>query len=155
MQSILGKFRKTGIVIVALLLIMLGIIVFANANRTYSASDVLGDYADLNAENPYVDIESFDLETEGIFTSIEIPDETQRELIESFKNAKFKRVTDGSSDYDYLIHISLNTRYAMYVVSDKKLLRISDTNEYYTIENDSDFFKILKNATEKNSKSEL
>ncbi|MGE7921151.1 hypothetical protein ACQKM9_19750 [Viridibacillus sp. NPDC093762] len=139
-----------GIIIVALLLIMVGIIIFAN--RTYSASDVLGDYADLNAENPFVSIESIDLETEDIFSSIEIPEETQQELIEAFKNAKFKRVTDGSSDYDYRINITLNTGYAMYAVSDKKSLSIIDTHEYYTIENDSDFFKILKNATEKNSK---
>ncbi|MFE6169324.1 hypothetical protein ACFVP8_15855 [Viridibacillus arvi] len=76
-----------GIIIVALLLIMVGIIIFAN--RTYSASDVLGDYADLNAENPFVSIESIDLETEDIFSSIEIPEKTQQELIEAFKNAKF------------------------------------------------------------------
>ncbi|QUG41657.1 hypothetical protein KD050_20740 [Psychrobacillus sp. INOP01] len=117
------------------------------ANRTYSASDVLGDYADLNAENPFVSMASIDFETEDIFTSIDIPEETQRELIDAFKNAKFERVTDISSDYDYRIKITFNTGYAMYVDSDKKLLVIVDTNESYTIENDSDFFKILKNFT--------
>jgi len=60
-----------GIVIVALLPIMVGIIYFVN--RTYSASDVLGDYADLNAENSSVSIHSIDVETGDIFTSIEIP----------------------------------------------------------------------------------
>ncbi|MEI4771874.1 hypothetical protein WAX74_19925 [Psychrobacillus sp. FJAT-51614] len=141
----------------ALLLIMVGIIFFAN--RTYSASDVLGDYADLNAENPFVSIESIDVETEDIFTSIEIQEETQQELIDAFKNAKFKRVTDISSDYDYRINITFNTGYAMYIDSDKKLLCIIDTHdethEYYTVENDSDFFKILKNSTKKISKPVL
>ena len=36
----------------------------------------------------------------------------------------------------------------MWVESDKKLLMFIDTYEYYTIENDSDFFEILENATE-------
>ncbi|QFG01226.1 hypothetical protein PB01_16770 [Psychrobacillus glaciei] len=138
---------------------MVGIIIFANTNRNYSASDVLGDYADLNAKNPFVSMKSIDIETGDIFTTIEIPEETQQELIDAFKNAKFKRVTDISSDYDYRINITFNTGYAMYVDSDKKLLCIIDThgdkNEYYTIENDSDFFKILKNSTKKNSKPEL
>lgn len=33
--------------IVVLLLVMVWVTVFANVNRTYSASEVLGDYADL------------------------------------------------------------------------------------------------------------
>ena len=90
-----------------------------------------------------------------MFTSIDIPEETQQKLINAFKNAKFERVTDISSDYDYRIKITFNTGYAMYVDSDKKLLVIVDTNESYTIENSNDFFKILKNFTQKNSKPEL
>lgn len=153
MELISRNIKKIGVVIGALFLIMVGVIIFANANRTYSASDVLGG-ADLNAENPYVEIYSYDLETEGIFTSLEIPEETQQELIKAFKNAKFKIVKDGSTDYDYVINITLNTRYTLFAVSDKKLLRSNFTNEYYTIENESDFFKILKNFTKNNSKPE-
>lgn len=36
----------------------------------------------------------------------------------------------------------------MWVDSDRKLLSVIDMHEYYTIENDSDFIEILKNATE-------
>lgn len=147
MELILRNIKKIGIIVV-LLLVMVWVIVFTNANRTYSASDVLGDYADLNAEKSFVDIESWDLETEDIFTPIKISEETQQELIESFKNAKFKRVTDVSMDTDYRVNITLNTGYAMWVDSDKKLLKLIDAYEYYTIENDSDFFGILKNTTE-------
>lgn len=147
MELILRNIKKIGIIVV-LLLVMVWVIVFTNANRTYSASDVLGDYADLNAEKPFVDIESWDLETEDIFTPIKISEETQQELIKSFKNAKFKRVTDVSMDTDYRVNITLNTGYAMWVDSDKKLLKLIDAYEYYTIENDSDFFGILKNITE-------
>ncbi|MCK1999717.1 hypothetical protein MPH47_21245 [Psychrobacillus psychrodurans] len=147
MELILRNIKKIGIIVV-LLLVMVLVIVFTNANRTYSASDVLGDYADLNAEKPFVDIESWDLETEDIITPIKIPEETQQELIKSFKNAKFKRVTDVSMDTDYRVNITLNTGYAMWVDSDKKLLKLIDAYEYYTIENDSDFFETLKNTTE-------
>lgn len=145
METILRNLKNRGIIIVALLLIMVGIIIFAN--RTYSATDVLGDYADFSVKNPSISIESINLEREDIFTSIDLPEETQQELLKAFKNAKYKKVTDGSSDYDYRINITLNTGYAMYVDLDKKSLNIIDTQEYYTIENDSDFFKILKNAT--------
>lgn len=151
MEIMLRNFKKIRIVIVAILLIMLGFIIYENTYRTYSASDVLGDHAKLNAENPFVDIESIDHETENIFTSIEIPEETQQELIEAFKNAKFKKATDVSIDYNYRINITLNTGYAMFVDSDKKSLIILDTDEKYTMESDSDFFHILK-TTVKNSK---
>jgi hypothetical protein len=147
METILRNLKNRGIIIVVLLLIMVGIIIFTN--RTYSATDVLGDYADFSVKNPSISIESINLETEDIFTSIEIPEETQQELIKAFKNAKFKKISDlGSLDDDYRINITLNTGYVMYLDSDKKLLYINDTEEAYEIENDSDFFKILKNATE-------
>ena len=51
-------------------------------------------------------------------------------------------------DTDYRVNITLNTGFAMWVDSDKKLLKLNDAYEYYTIENDSDFFEIFKNATE-------
>lgn len=75
---------------------------------------------------------------------------TQQELIAVFKNAKFKRVADGSIaiDYDYRVNITLKAVYAIWVDSDEKLLSVMDIHEYYTIENDSEFLKILKNATE-------
>lgn len=62
MKTIWRKFKYRGFIIVALLL---GIIIIF-ANRTYSASDVLGNYGDLNAENPFVSIESIDVQTEVV-----------------------------------------------------------------------------------------
>ncbi|MFJ7738831.1 hypothetical protein ACIQ2D_21220 [Lysinibacillus sp. NPDC097287] len=152
MEMIGRNFKKTGIIIVALLLSMVGIIFFTN--RTYSASDVLGDYADLNAENPFVSIDSLYVENEDKFTSIDMPEETQQALIEAFKNAKFKRVTDTFGDFDYRINITFNTGYPMYVETDTQsliLIKHDGQYEHYSIVNDTDFFKILKNATEKNS----
>lgn len=127
---------------------MVGILFFVN--RTYSASDVLGDYADLNAENPSVSIDSIDTETGEIFTSIEIPEETQQKLIGAFKNATFKKVRVSLGDYDYRINITFNTGYPMYVASDEKLLTIIKHDgqlEYYTLLNASEFFSILEKAT--------
>ncbi|WP_419962328.1 hypothetical protein [Psychrobacillus sp. BM2] len=60
MWSKYRKITKIVFIIVALLLVLVDVIIFTNANRTYSASDVLGDHADLNAENPFVNIESID-----------------------------------------------------------------------------------------------
>jgi len=140
-------FMKKGriILIICLLLVVLtfGILVF---NNKKTATDVL-ENANFNEENPSVSIESIDADTKDIFTLLEIPEEKQKELIEAFKNAKFKEVKVGSSDYDYRIQITLNTGYGLYVISDKKLLKIIDTNEYYTIENDNNFFSILNEVT--------
>ena len=149
MGIIIRNFKKIRIVIVVILLIVFGFLFYANMNRTYSASDVLGDYADLNTRNPYVDIQSIDYETEEIFTRIKIPDETQQKLIEAFKNTRFTKVEDFLMDYDYRINITLNTGYAMFVDSNKNSLVILDTHEIYTLDSASDFFLILKNATKK------
>lgn len=91
------------------------------------------------------------LDTEDIFTDIEIPEETQHDLIKAFENARFEKGTIDVGDYDYRIIISLNTGYPMYLISDKKSLTIIKHDwqfEHYSIVNDNDFFSILQKATE-------
>jgi len=90
------------------------------------------------------------LDTEDIFTDIEIPEETQHDLIKAFENARFEKGTIDVGDYDYQIIISLNTGYPMYLISDKKSLTIIKHDgqfEHYSIVNDNDFFSILEKAT--------
>ena len=139
------KSRIITVVILPLLVIIIGVgFAIAMKDGDYSASDVL-ENANFNAENPSVSIQSIDYEKEGFYTEIKIPEETQRELIKAFKDAKFKEVTDlPSLDYDYHMKITLNTGYAMFLDSSKKSLYIQDTKKAYEIENDSDFFSILK-----------
>lgn len=138
---------KKIIIILPLLIIVIAIVFFiAKKDQSYSATDVL-ENADFNVENPTIAIHTVDTDKEDIYTQIEIPEETQKRLIQAFQKAKFDKTTLNPVDYDYRITISLNTGYTMYLVSDKKSLTVTSTDENYAIVNDSDFFNILEKAT--------
>ncbi|WDV08800.1 MULTISPECIES: hypothetical protein [Lysinibacillus] len=115
-------------------------------NTEYSAKDILAN-ADFNVEKQTITVHTIDTDKKDIFTRIEIPEETQKKLIQAFQNAKFAKTTIDPIEYDYRITISLNTGYTMYLISDKKSLHIVNNRENYAIVNDSDFFSILVNAT--------
>lgn len=138
---------KKIIIILPLLIIVIAIVFFiAKKDQSYSATDVL-ENADFNVENPTITIHTVDTDKKDIYTQIEIPEETQKGLIQAFQKAKFDKTTLNPVDYDYRITISLNTGYTMYLVSDKKSLTVTSTDENYAIVNDSDFFSILEKAT--------
>ncbi|WP_431810998.1 hypothetical protein [Lysinibacillus sp. FW12] len=115
-------------------------------NTEYSAKDILAN-ADFNVEKQTITVHTIDTDKKDIFTRIEIPEETQKKLIQAFQNAKFAKSTIDPTEYDYRITISLNTGYTMYLISDKKSLHIVNNRENYAIVNDSDFFSILVNTT--------
>jgi len=138
---------KKIIIILPLLIIVIAIgFLIAKKDQSYSATDVL-ENADFNVENPTITIHTVNTEKEDIYTQIEIPEETQKRLIQAFQKAQFDKTTLNPVDYDYRITISLNTGYTMYLVSDKKSLTVTITDENYAIVNDSDFFSILEKAT--------
>ncbi|WP_107951567.1 hypothetical protein [Lysinibacillus parviboronicapiens] len=138
---------KKIIIILSLLIIVVAIgFLIAKKDQSYSATDVL-ENADFNVKNPTITIHTVDTDKEDIYTKIEIPEETQKKLIQAFQNAKFDKTTINPVDYDYRITISLNTGYTMYLVSDKKSLNLLSNHENYAIVNDNDFFSILEKAT--------
>jgi uncharacterized protein YxeA len=138
---------KKIIIILTLLIIVISIgFWIAKKDQGYSATDLL-ENADFNIENPTITIHTVDTDKEDIYTQIEIPEETQKRLIQAFQNAKFDTTTINPVDYDYRITISLNTGYTMYLVSDKRSLTVTSTEENFTIVNDNDFFSILEKAT--------
>ncbi|MEK5331922.1 hypothetical protein [Lysinibacillus sp. FSL W8-0992] len=134
-------------VILPLLIIVVTSSFITKKNQTYSATDILKN-ANFNAANSTVTVHSINIDDKDIFVEIKLPEETQQQLIEAFKNAKFGNVTTTWLDYDYRINITLNTGHAMFLDSQNKSLTVISTKETYTISNDSDFFTILKKATE-------
>ncbi|MFB7158782.1 MULTISPECIES: hypothetical protein [unclassified Lysinibacillus] len=138
--------KKFKIILPLLIIVIASVFFIAMKNQNYSATDVL-ENADFKAKNPTVTIHSINTDKEDIYTEIEIPEKTKRELIKAFQNAKFKKTTINAFNYDYRITIALNTGYAMYLDSDEKSLTIISTNKDYAIVNDSDFFSILEKAT--------
>lgn len=138
-----------------MIIIITGICIWINEQKIavpsiYYATDVL-ENANFNAENQFVSIESIVLRPEIQFTSLKIPEETQQELIQAFKNAKFKKVEHLSSisfRYNYRVNITLNTGYVMFMDSHTKFLQLDDTGVAYIIEDDDNrFFDILEEAT--------
>lgn len=115
-------------------------------NAEYSATEIF-ENADFNVEKQTITVHTIDTNKKDIYTQIEIPEETQKKLIQAFQNAKFAKTTIKPSEYDYRITISLNTGYTMYLISDKKSLHIVNNRDNYVIVNDNDFFSILVNAT--------
>lgn len=115
-------------------------------NAEYSATEIL-ENADFNVEKQTITVHTIDTDKKDIYTQIEIPEETQKKLIQAFQNAKFAKKTIEPIPYDYRITISLNTGYTMYLISDKKTLFLVNNRENYAIVNDSDFFSILINST--------
>ncbi|MCR8854594.1 hypothetical protein [Lysinibacillus fusiformis] len=80
---------KKIIIILPLLIIVIAIgFLIAKKDQSYSATDVL-ENADFNVENPTITIHTVDTEKEDIYTQIEIPEETQKRLIQAFQKAKF------------------------------------------------------------------
>jgi len=138
---------RKNIIILPLLIIMIAVsFSIAKKDQSYTATDIL-ENADFNVENPTITIHSVDTDKNDIYTQIEIPEETQKKLIQAFQNAKFDKTTINPIDYDYRITISLNTDYTMYLVLDKKSLTVTSTHVNYAIVNNSDFFSILEKAT--------
>ncbi len=137
--------KKIKIILPLLIVIVMGFLI-AKKDGGYSATDVL-ENADFNVENPSITIHTVDTDQEEIYTQIEIPEETQKRLLQAFENAKFDKATINPVDYNYRITISLNTGYTMYLVSDKRSLTVNSTEENYTIVNDNNFFSMLEKAT--------
>lgn len=147
--------RQVFFTISIMIIIIAGISLWINERRTavpavYYATDVL-ENANFNAKNQFVNIESIILRPEIKFTSLKIPEETQQELIQAFKNAKFKKVEHLSSiryRYNYRVNITLNTGYVMFMDSNTKFVQLDDTGVAYIIEDDDNrFFDILEKAT--------
>ncbi|WP_339261798.1 hypothetical protein [Lysinibacillus sp. FSL K6-3209] len=147
--------RQVFFTISIMIIIIAGISLWINERRTavpavYYATDVL-ENANFNAKNQFVSIESIILRPEIKFTSLKIPEETQQELIQAFKNAKFKKVEHLSSiryRYNYRVNITLNTGYVMFMDSNTKFVQLDDTGVAYIIEDDDNrFFDILEKAT--------
>lgn len=135
---------KVVVIIVVAILIIVGLLFFNKNNNNLSATEVLNN-ADFNEKNSIVEVEFIDREYDGYFKKLDVSEETQQQLIEAFKSAKFKK-TDKSYRYDYYVKMTLNTGYPMYISSDEKAIFLDHTEEVYEMTDESDFFSILKNT---------
>ena len=116
-------------------------------NKVYSATDVFQN-AQFETENRSVQITSFDIEEKDIYKAIDIPEEKQKALIDSLKEAKFKELSNSKAmDENYIMSITLNMTYTFFIDTENEMIRIKGDSKRYSVTND--FFKILNEAATK------
>jgi hypothetical protein len=130
-----------------IIVVILGIgLYFFNSETIYSVEDVL-EGVDFSAAGPSVELKKIDEEANII--PIELTEKTQQELIKAFEKLKFKKADSQRISKDYLMNITWNRGYFMFL--DEKGIIVDDGQSYtkYIVEGDRKFFSIMeKVATE-------
>ena len=135
------KNNKIFINIVLIIICAIAVVLLAK-NKVYSATDIFQN-AHFETENHSVQITSFDIERKAIYETIEIPKDKQVALIDCLKEAKFKEISDSKTmDEDYIIRITLNRTYTLFIDTENEIIRIKDDSKRYSVT--TDFFNILK-----------
>ena len=118
---------------------------FFNAETIYSAEDVL-EGIDFSTEGSYVELKKIDEEANII--PIELTEKMQQELIKAFEKTKFKKGDSQRLVNDYLMTITLNKGYFMFL--DEKVIKVDDGDgrsyTEYIVEGDKEFFSIIEKA---------
>ncbi|MFF3102475.1 hypothetical protein [Viridibacillus arvi] len=103
---------------------------------------------DFSDEDSYITVEKV-----TSLAEVEISEETQKELLKAFENAKFKELKMVNSNihlhYDYIIKISVSGYYGLFVDSSNKILYVDDKEQNYLVVDDNGFFDILEDAVKK------
>ena len=130
--------------VVIVLIIGIGLY-FLNARTIYSAEDVL-EGIDFSTEGSYVELKKIDEEANII--PIELTEKTQQELIKAFEQSKFKKDDAQRMVNDYLMTITLNKGYFMFL--DEEGIKVDDGDGHsytkYVFEGDKEFFSIIEKA---------
>lgn len=125
------------------LVVILGLgLYFSNSDRTYSASDVLKD-VDFSTEPTTIDLRNMKGEEIIIY---ELTEKTQKDLVNAFEKSKFKK-NDNPILFsnDFLMTITINRSYTMFLDMDNKGIGVVEGDSYvdYLFEDDNGFFSIL------------
>ena len=141
--------KKSSILIISfsfVIVLILGIgLYFFNSETIYSAEDVLED-VDFSTEGPFIELKKID-EEENIIP-IELTEKTQQELIKAFEKTKFKKDDSQIVPNDYLMTITLNRYYFMFLGEKGIAVDDGDGHSYteYIVEGDKEFLSIIEKA---------
>lgn len=137
------KRKSFVITIVLVVLVGIGWYTYGEYKSTTLAATDLLENADFNDKDSLIEATS-----SNSLKTTEIPEETQKELLQAFENAGFKELKDNEAIHpDYEIKISAYGRYGLFVDTSNKFVYVNDSNKKYLMVNDNGFFDILKNAT--------
>ena len=141
--------NKSSILIISfsfVIVLILGIgLYFFNSETIYSAEDVLED-VDFSTEEPFIELKKIDEEANII--PIELTEKTQQELIKAFEKTKFKKDDSQIVPNDYLMAITLNRYYFMFLGEKGIAVDDGDGHSYkeYVVEGDKELFSIIEKA---------
>ena len=141
--------KKSSILIISfsfVIVLILGIgLYFFNSETIYSAEDVLED-VDFSTEGPFIELKKIDEEANII--PIELTEKTQQELIKAFEKTKFKKDDSQIVPNDYLMTITLNRYYFMFLGEKGIAVDDGDGHSYkeYVVEGDKELFSIIEKA---------
>ncbi len=141
--------KKSSILIISfsfVIVLILGIgLYFFNSETIYSAEDVLED-VDFSTEGPFIELKKIDEEANII--PIELTEKTQQELIKAFEKTKFKKDDSQIVPNDYLMTITLNRYYFMFLGEKGIAVDDGDGHSYteYIVEGDKELFTIIEKA---------
>ncbi|MFE6168924.1 hypothetical protein ACFVP8_13820 [Viridibacillus arvi] len=103
---------------------------------------------DFSDKDSYITVEKI-----PSLAKVKISEETQKELLKAFENAKFKELKMEDSninpDYNYIIKMFVSGYYGMFVDTSNKIIYVDDKEQNYLVVDDNGFFDILENAVKK------
>ena len=137
--------KRKSFVITIVLVVLVGVGWYAYEqykSTTLDATDLL-ENVDFNDKESLIEATS----SKSLKTA-DIPEETQKELLKAFENAKFKELKDNEVIHpDYEIKISAYGRYGLFVDTSNKFVYVDDSKKKYLMVDDNGFFDILKSTT--------
>lgn len=155
------KRKKYRISIVFLLIVALFVLFFAfkggvNVKSEPLASVEVFNDIDFKSNNADVDVhkKEFKNTLEEHLTELKLSNDEKTLILTALENSMFERIPNANTyDGDYLIDISLNKRYELYLDSTNKQLIFANEHDndsnhlYYKFTNDSGLFKLLEEST--------
>ncbi|MEK4131164.1 hypothetical protein NYE67_16100 [Solibacillus sp. FSL W8-0474] len=142
--------------IVALIVIVVTVFPFKSKSEILASNEVFNDVdfksKNLDVNGSYIDYENANNE---YLKKLQLSDDDKSAIIQAIENSKFEKIPKPDKlldDYDYIVYITLNKLYELYLDSTEKLLVFANEYDndsdhlYYKISNDSNLFELLEDA---------
>ncbi|MBD8036717.1 hypothetical protein H9635_08180 [Solibacillus sp. A46] len=141
--------------IVALIVIVVAVFPFKSKNEILASDEVFNDVdfksKNLDVNGSYIDFEN----ANKYLKKLQLSDDDKSAIIQAIENSRFEKIQKPDKlldDYDYIVYITLNKLYELYLDSTEKILVFANEYDndsdhlYYKISNDSNLFELLEDA---------
>ncbi|WP_423489581.1 hypothetical protein [Lysinibacillus agricola] len=155
--SVKGKKYRVSIAFLLIVAVVVVFFIFKSEVKSepLASVEVFNDI-DFKSNNADVDghKKEFKNTLDEHLTELKLSNDEKTLILTALENSVFERIPNANtSDGDYLINISLNKRYEIYLDSTNKQLIFANEHDndsnhrYYKFTNDSGLFKLLEEST--------